>query len=568
MQKNWRAKPIPTPEVVNHLKSVLGIGDILAILLAQRGIQTFDEAKHFFRPDKSFLHDPFLMPDMQAAVNRIEVALKKGEKVLLFGDYDVDGTTSVSLMYLFLKPHHDQLEFYIPDRFLEGYGISQAGIDYAANEGFSLVISLDCGVKSVELIAQAKERGIDFIVCDHHEPGEVLPPAIAVLDAKRKDSNYPYTELSGCGVGFKLAQALTQYFVWPEDDLWALMDFVAVSIACDIVQMDGENRALSYLGMQKLNANPHPGIKVLLKKAFEKNPKKVYDISDVLFYAGPRINAAGRLYHAKGAVELLIEQSEDKAWEFAQALHLHNEQRRNLEQEISKQAESELEAMPDFAKSKSTVAYNPEWNKGVIGIVASRLVEKYYRPTIVLTRSEGKLAGSARSVGNFDIHSAIEACSEHLLQFGGHTHAAGLTLKEENLVAFKAAFEKVVTERIHPDDLQPSLEYDLEIPLNLIHDKWVDKLMQMNPFGPGNMNPIFMSRKVRDTGMPKAYGEHLSLNLWAGEQVIGAMAFSQAVNLNAVKQGKLFDICYHIDRSEFNGKTRLQLRILDMKPSE
>lgn len=538
------------------------------MLLAQRHIQDFDSARHFFRPELKDLHDPFLMKDMDKAVDRIERAIRQGEKIMVYGDYDVDGTTAVTLFYSFLSSLYSNCDYYIPDRNKEGYGISLPGIEYAKDEGFTLMISLDCGVKSVELIAYAKELGIDFIVCDHHNPGDILPPAIAVLDAKRKDCPYPYKELSGCGVGFKLAQAICQQRGLPNDTVFNYLDLVAVSIACDIVEMRGENRILAFWGMDKLNKNPSPGLKGLLDKAFERRPKKNYDITDVVFYAGPRINAAGRLEHAYGAVDLLLEKDENLAGDFAAKLHITNDSRKELEAEITRDAMAQCESNPTFSEQFSTVVYSEDWNKGVIGIVASRLVEAYYKPTIVLTSTGDKAAGSARSVEGFDIHQAIEACSEHLIQFGGHTHAAGLTIEIEKIPAFKAAFEAYAATHIDPDKRVPEIRYDLEIPLASINENFVKKMQQMAPFGPGNMNPLFVSRRVKDTGMVKNYGEHLSMNFYLADGIVGGMAFFQSQHYNPVKQGKLFDICYHIDWTEFNGNERMQLRIVDMKPSE
>lgn len=568
MEKRWVQKEIPPKEIRTKLEESLHVSEALAVLLGQRGIVNFELAREFFRPKLSELHDPFLMKDMDTAVERIQSAIDTGENILVYGDYDVDGTTAVTLFYSFLFSIHPNCSYYIPDRNLEGYGISQKGIDYASEQGYTLMISLDCGVKTVSLIQQAKDRGIDFIVCDHHNPGEILPPAVAVLDPKRSDCAYPYKELSGCGVGFKLAQAIARTRGIDESVVFQYLDLLAVSIACDIVEIRGENRILAFWGIDKLNNNPCPGLKVLLEKAFEKRPKSSYDITDILFYAGPRINAAGRLEHAYGAVDLLLEQDEAKAAVFASKLHTTNDSRKEFEAEITKAAIAQCEADPNFGEKRATVAYGEDWNKGVIGIVASRLVEEYYRPTIVLTAIGDRVAGSARSVEGFDIHEAIDACSEHLLQFGGHTHAAGLTMEKEKVADFKAAFEQRVAATIRPECLVPELSYDLVISLSSISESFTKKMVQMAPFGPGNMNPLFVSKGVRDTGMAKTFGEHLSMNFYTADGIVGAMAFSQAKYYNAVKQGKLFDICYHIDWNEFNKKWRMQLRIVDMKPSE
>lgn len=565
MEKRWVAKRSPEKEQIASLCAQLNISEALAVLLLQRGIADFETAKAYFRPSLEDLHDPFLMQDMDKAVDRVNQAIDTNEKILVFGDYDVDGTTAVTLFYSFLSSVYPQCSYYIPDRNKEGYGISLQGIEFAEQEGYTLIISLDCGVKSVGLIQLAKEKGIDFIVCDHHNPGEVLPPAVAVLDAKRKDCSYPYKELSGCGVGFKLAQAICKVRDLDEEQIFQYLDLLAVSIACDIVEMRDENRIFTWWGMEKLNNKPIPGLKVLLETAFKKNPKSRYDISDVVFYAGPRINAAGRLEHAYGAVDLLLEKDEGDAMAFASRLHSTNDYRKELEAEITKAAIAQYTALPDYSSRKSTVVFSPEWNKGVIGIVASRLVEEFYKPTIVLTETGDKVAGSARSVEGFDIHEAIDACSDYLLQFGGHTHAAGLTMTKEQVPGFIEAFEKTVSSTIPKTSLYPEIEYDIELAISSIGEPFVKKMMQMAPFGPGNMNPVFVSRGIRDTGMAKTYGEHLSMNFYAADGIIGAMAFFQAKHYDAVKQGKLFDICYHIDWTEFNGKERMQLRIIDMK---
>ncbi|MDX5320433.1 MAG: single-stranded-DNA-specific exonuclease RecJ, partial [Bacteroidota bacterium] len=460
MEKRWVAKAIPEENIIRELTESIKVSESLAILLAQRGVKDFDSAREYFRPDLKHLHDPFLMKDMDLAVGRIQAAIQTGQKILIYGDYDVDGTTAVTLLYSFLSALHPFCEYYIPDRNKEGYGVSARGIDYARENDFKLIISLDCGVKSIELIGKAKSYGIDFIVCDHHNPGEVLPPAVAVLDAKRSDCPYPYKELSGCGVGFKLAQALCLSMGLAEEKVFDYLDVLAVSIACDIVDMSGENRILAFWGIQQLNTRPRVGLKVLLEKAFERNPKTAYDISDVVFYVGPRINAAGRLDHAYGAVNLLLEQDLEKAREFAGSLHQTNEARKEFELETTREAIAQCEADPQFSDRRSTVVFGENWNKGVIGIVASRLVETFYRPTIVLCKSGDKISGSARSVNGFDIHSAIEACEQHLVQFGGHTHAAGLVLRPEQVNGFKEAFDQVVKGRISEESLVPVITYD------------------------------------------------------------------------------------------------------------
>ena len=491
----WTLKPKPSSEKVNALVAELNVSELIASLLVQRGIETFDQARQFFRPSLDDLHDPYLMKDMDKAVSRIEKAIAKGENILVFGDYDVDGTTAVSLMSSYLKSYYPNVATYIPDRYDEGYGISYKGIDFADDNEFTLIIALDCGIKSIDHVAYANEKNIDFIICDHHRPGDFLPKAVAVLDPKREDCSYPYDELCGCGVGFKLIQALAQNRNQTIDDLLIYLDLVATAIAADIVPMTGENRILAKFGLEVINTNPRPGIKALIKNV----KKKVLTITDVVFIIAPRINAAGRVKHGNEAVALLTEYDFDQAEQFASEIEKYNTDRKDLDKQITHEALRQIEENCEQEKF-TTVLYSENWHKGVIGIVASRLTETYYRPTIVFTKSGDKLAASARSVKDFDIYYALENCAAHLEQFGGHMYAAGMTLKEENYLAFKEAFEKTVQETIHPDLLIPEIAIDAEINLTDINEKLVRLLSQFEPFGPQNMTPTFMTKNLKDTG--------------------------------------------------------------------
>lgn len=562
----WKIKDQPTREKLERLAAELKVSGKVAALLLQRGIYTYDEAKSFFRPSLEMLHDPFLMKDMEKAVSRLEKAIGANEKILFFGDYDVDGTTAVSLTYIFFSRLTDNIDYYIPDRYKEGYGVSFQGIDYAAENGFSLIVSLDCGIRSVDHVKYAAEKGIDFIICDHHLPGPVIPPAVAILDAKQEDCPYPFKELSGCGVGFKLCQAFTDKHNMSYDTLTSLLDLLAVSIACDIVQMTGENRVLAALGLQKINTDPRPGIKVLL----DYNQKSTYTVNELVFTAGPRINAAGRLADAKAAVRLLIEEKEENAREMVVGLNDNNKVRQTLDQTITREALAMIEQEAGFETRSSTVVYNPEWHKGIIGIVASRLIEQHYRPTIVLTQYEGKITGSARSVAGFDIHGAIEKCAEHLIQFGGHTHAAGLSMLEDKVNAFREAFERIVSSSIGEHQKKPFIEVDTEIRFSEIDEKFIRILLQMGPFGPGNMNPVFVSHGIKDTGYARqmgSSGEHLKFNAFKDGRYYGAIAFGFGHYYQDLKEGRFFDICYHIEESSFNNRTSTELRVLDMKPA-
>lgn len=560
----WTLQSKPKKEQVQKLQNELNVDEIIATLLIQRGIETFEQAKTFFRPTLNDLHNPYLMKDMDKAVNRIETAIANNENILVFGDYDVDGTTAVSLVSSYLKSFYPNVATYIPDRYDEGYGISYKGIDYADDNGIPLIIALDCGIKSIDHIAYANQKNIDFIICDHHRPGNELPNAVAVLDPKRSDCTYPYDELCGCGVGFKLIQALADNRNQTIDDLIPYLDLVATAIAADIVPMTGENRVLAKFGLQVINSNPRPGIKALIQNV----KKKVLTITDVVFIIAPRINAAGRIKHGNEAVALLTEFNLEQAEIFASEIEQHNLDRKDLDKQITIEALSQIEINNEEDKF-TTVVYQENWHKGVIGIVASRLTETYYRPTIVFTKSGDKLAASARSVKDFDVYNALEACAEHLEQFGGHMYAAGMTLKEENYLAFKEAFEKTVRKTIPHDLLIPEIAVDMEINFSDINPKLIRLLSQFEPFGPQNMTPVFMSKNINDSGYAKTLGqndEHLKLFVKQdGSEGIGAIGFGLGKKLNSVKNQKPFDAVYCIDENEFNGTVTVQLRVKDLQ---
>src|SRR6478609_8801781 len=560
----WTLKPKPTEEKIKQLSQALNVEGFIAALLIQRGIETFEQAKLFFRPSLDDLHDPYLMKDMDKAVERIEKAIENQENILVFGDYDVDGTTAVSLVSSYLKSFYPNVATYIPDRYDEGYGISFKGIDFADDNGFSLIIALDCGIKSIDHVAYAKERNIDFIICDHHRPGAILPDAIAVLDPKREDCTYPYDELCGCGVGFKLIQALGSNRDQTIEDLVLYLDLVATAIAADIVPMTGENRVLAYFGLQVINANARPGIKALTHQL----KKKTLDITDVVFIIAPRINAAGRIKHGNHAVELLTEFDFEQAQQFASEIEAYNSERKDLDKQITKEALSQI-VENNEEKRFTSVVFQEDWHKGVIGIVASRLIEKYYRPTLVFTKSGDKYAASARSVKGFDVYNALEACSEHLEQFGGHMYAAGMTLAAENYQDFKNAFEKTVQETIHPDQLTPEISIDAEINFEDISPKLIRILKQFEPFGPLNMTPVFLTKKIKDTGYAKTLGsedEHLKLFVKQNNpEGLTAIGFGLGNKKELTCNQKEFDAVYCIDENEWNGKTSVQLRLKDIK---
>lgn len=569
MEKRWSISSGMDEKVVSELAEALKIDKVLAALLVQRDIKDYEGAKKFFRPSLDDLHDPFLMKDMDKAILRLEDALLKGEKILIFGDYDVDGTTAVSLVYSFLKtlPVTDGLiDYYIPDRYKEGYGISFQGIDYAKENNFSLIIALDCGIKANDKVDYAKEKNIDFIICDHHRPGETLPAAVAVLDPKRSDCNYPFDELCGCGVGFKLVQAYAQKNNIPFEALFEYLDLTAISIASDLVPIVGENRALCYFGLQQINKSPRKGIKAILELA---NIKKEVTINELVFTVGPRINAAGRIDTGRNAVALLVSDNHDDAKLSGININTNNTDRRALDVSITQHALKMIDEDAALIGRKSTVLFHSEWHKGVIGIVASRLIEKYYRPTIVLTESNGKATGSARSVKDFDVYDAIEACSDLLEQFGGHKYAAGLTLKLENLEAFQRRFEEVVSATIQDHMLIPEIPIDAELKLSDITPKFFRILKQFEPFGPGNMSPIFMSKGLVDKGYVRIVGNnHLKMDLQSADQpkeAFPSIGFSLANYFDDVLRKKRFSACYAIEENEFNGKVSLQLNVKDMK---
>jgi len=561
----WTLKPKPPIDKVTNLKKALGVSQIIADLLVQRGIETFEQAKTFFRPTLDQLHDPFLMKDMERAVGRILKAVEKEERIMVYGDYDVDGTTSVALMSTYLQTLSPNITAYIPDRYAEGYGVSYKGIDYAYDNEITLIVALDCGIKAIDKVAYAKEKGIDFIICDHHRPGDQLPEAEAVLDPKRNDCGYPYKELCGCGVGFKLIHALNESIERSFEELIPYLDLVATAIGADIVPMNGENRVLAFYGLQVINSNPRPGFKALIAQA----KKQELTITDVVFTIAPRINAAGRMKHGLHAVELLVEQDYEKAKEVATTIEAYNYSRREADKEITEEALIQIKKNKEEGR-KTTVVYEPDWHKGVIGIVASRLTETYYRPTLVFTKSGEKLAASARSVIGFDVYNALEACSEYIEQFGGHKYAAGLTLTEENYPKFKQKFEEVVTEQIDEKLLTPELLIDIEISFSEIDDKFYRILKQFAPFGPENLAPVFLSRKLKDSGYAKTVGadnKHLKCFMQQQQTLnqFGGIGFNVGDKLNFLKQDTV-SVAYNLDENEWNGKCSLQLRIKDIKP--
>ncbi len=562
MQLRWSIKEVDEQKV-NALADALKISPVICRLLVQRGIKTFEEAKRFFRPEVSHLHDPFLMRDMDKAIARITKAIEANEKILVYGDYDVDGTTAVATVYSFLKEFYKQVDYYVPNRYTEGYGISFQGIDFAKANNYKLIIALDCGIKSNDKVHYASQQGIDFIICDHHTPGEEIPEAVAVLDPKRSDCSYPYKELSGCGIGFKLIQAYCLHHQMNLEKCYRYLDLVCVSIGADIVSMTGENRTLAYVGLQKLNTHPQPGLAKLMEVA---GSKKEMDITSVVFTLAPRINAAGRMDDAKYAVKLLVaeEESADAQWNALQ-LHKYNTDRKDLDKNITESALHIIAADKNLQQRKSTVLYSSNWHKGVLGIVASRLTETYYRPTIVLTETDGKLTGSARSVKGFDLYEAIYECREHLIQFGGHKFAAGLTMHKDNFENFATQFEQVVSQRIKPEQLIPELEIDAEIELKDVQQKFYKVIKQMEPFGPDNMKPVFVTRKVTDTGWSKVVKEeHVKFSVKQNGTSAEGIGFGMAKKLDVVKHGE-FDIAYHIDENEWNGSVKLQLMVKDIK---
>jgi single-stranded-DNA-specific exonuclease len=565
MQKRWK---ILTNEHTKYqsLQDVLGINKVVCKILTERGYNTFDGAKDFFRPQLTHLHSPWLMKDMDKAVQRILEAFDKKQKILVFGDYDVDGTTAVATMYQFLKEAHAEVEFYIPHRYKEGYGVSKAGIDYAAENEITLIISLDCGIKSIELIEYAQTLGIDFIVCDHHLPDSVLPPAVAILNPKQNDCNYPYKELCGCGVGFKLISALAEVLDLPDESYLRYLDLVATAIAADIVPITGENRVLAYYGLKRVNETPCSGIKALMNLA---KAEKEMHITNLVFMIAPRVNAAGRMDDARKAVQLFIEKDCDKAEALAKLLHDDNTERRIADTSITEEALALIEADQIHSKRKSTVLYKETWHKGVVGIVASRLIESYYRPTIVLTRSGDVAAGSARSVAGFNLYEAIHACKDHLIGYGGHFAAAGMTLLPENIEAFTHKFEEVVSRTISPDCLVPEIIIDAEVSFTDLRPSFYNILKQMEPYGPGNMRPVFIARNVMNNGKCKVVKEeHIRFVLTQNKVTFCGIGFHMAKKFELLEQRKPLDIVFTLDENDWNGEKSLQLKVIDIALTE
>jgi len=563
MEKRWTIISAPQEEVT-ALQSSLQIHPTICRILVQRGIHTYEAAKTFFRPQLSQLHDPFLMKDMHKAVERIIKAFAAQEKILIYGDYDVDGTTAVASMFQFIRSLHPLSEFYIPHRYREGYGLSQAGIDYAAAHNFSLIITLDCGIKSVDLIQQAADRGIDCIVCDHHLPDAILPPAHAILNPKQIDCPYPFKELCGCGVGFKLMTALTKQLQLPDNSYLQFLDLVVTAIAADIVPINGENRILAYYGMKKVNENPCSGIKALLTLS---GVQKSMHIQNLVFIIAPRINAAGRMDDAQKAVQLFLQPDEASAMEWAEQLQVNNTERREADSQITIEALELLKHDPLHAGKKSTLVYRETWHKGVVGIVASRLIDTYYRPTIVLTKSGDYAAGSARSVAGFNLYEAIHACREWLLGYGGHFAAAGLTLLPEHIDSFSQAFENAVAKQITPEQETPEIKIDATIQFADIKQSFFNILQQMEPFGPENMRPVFLATKVRNKGYSKLVkDQHIKFSLSQQNITFNGIGFNMAHFFPLVDSGELLDVVFTIDENEYNGNISLQLKVLDVKP--
>ena len=562
----WNLSPKQNLETVTHLAQALGIDPLLSSLLVQRGITTFDQAKRFFRPSLEELHDPFLMQDMDLAVKRIQQAIEAQENILVYGDYDVDGTTSVALLSSYLKTYYPNIATYIPDRYDEGYGVSYKGIDFAQDNDITLIIALDCGIKAIEKVAYASKKGIDFIICDHHRPGAKLPKAVAVLDPKRDDCSYPYKELCGCGVGFKLIQALGSERGQTIEDLLLYLDLVATAIGADIVPVTGENRVLAYYGLQVINSNPRVGYQAILKQV----NKSTLTITDVVFIIAPRINAAGRMKHGNHAVRLLVETDPKNAAQWASEIELFNADRKDADKQITKEALAQI-TQANEQENNTTVVYKEHWHKGVIGIVASRLIETYYRPTLVFTKSGDKLAASARSVKGFDVYNALEGCAQYIEQFGGHKYAAGLTLQEKDYPDFKAQFEKVVSKTIDPKLLSAEINIDAQLDLAAITPKFHRILKQFAPFGPGNRQPVFMTQNLKDTGYGKCVGAdktHLRLTVkQVNSKAIVGIGFGLGDKKDTACSDTSFKAVYCIDENLWQGKVSLQLRIKDIQPS-
>jgi single-stranded-DNA-specific exonuclease len=562
MEKRWHILEGDAAKV-SALQTALKIHPILCELLVQRGIEDFEKAKQFFRPSLSHLHNPWLMKDMDKAVARIMKAFEQNESIMVFGDYDVDGTTSVATLYQFLKSIGPNIDFYIPHRYREGYGVSKMGIDHAKATGINLIISVDCGIKSTDLIAYAKELGIDFVICDHHLPDATLPPAVAILNAKQSDCNYPYKELCGCGVVFKLITALAEKYNLPDSSYLQYLDLVATAIAADIVPLTDENRTMAFFGLQKVNEDPSHGILALLELAKQNRPIR---ISNLVFAVAPRINAAGRMDDAKKAVQLFIEKEYQSALAVASLLQQDNLDRREADTTISEEALAEIENDPSHLYKKSTVVFQSHWHKGVVGIVASRLIEKHYKPTIVLTQNGDIVSGSARSVQGFNLYEALHACRAHLLGYGGHFAAAGMTMSIDQLEAFKIAFENAVAERITPEQLVPEIAINAILPLDQINMQFFNIIAQMEPFGPDNMRPIFIAKNVRDAGYSKLVKEaHISFSVTQGNQIVRGIGYNMPEKMNLVKSGQPFDLVFQLQLNEWQGNQSVQLQVIDLK---
>lgn len=582
IEKKWNVKEPGNPAVVRQLAQELGIDQILANLLVQRGINTFAKAREFFRPDLSMLHDPFLMKDMEKAIDRLDRAIRNKERMFIYGDYDVDGTTAVSLVYSFFRNLTQEIEYYIPDRYDEGYGVSYKGIDCAKEHGCSLIITLDCGIKAIEKVKYAASLGIDVIICDHHLPDTELPPAVAVLDPKREDDTYPFDDLSGCGVGFKMVQAYASRHGIPFEQIVSLLDLMVVSIASDLVSVTGENRVLAYYGLKQLNESPRKGLKSIIKLSGLENHSITID--EIVFKIGPRINAAGRMESGRTAVDMLTARDDEDALEIGAAINEHNNDRKKIDREITREALEMVRSNPEFERRKATIVYNPSWHKGVLGIVASRLVEAYYKPTIVMTKSNGFITGSARSVAGFDLYDAIESCSDLLENFGGHMYAAGLTIKEENFDEFCRRFEENVAARISNLDLTPIVNIDCYLDFNQITPKFFRLLKQFQPFGPGNQSPVFITENVYDNGNGRKVGssdvdegnrrsepKHLKLELIQEDEPyhhVSAIAFNLSDHFDHMHAGNPVDICYSIAENYYRGIANIQLRVKDIKDKE
>ena len=564
MAFRWTASPKLNDQKVSQLAELINVPNMIAQLLLQRGIETFEQAKKFFRPQLHDLYDPFLMKDMDKAIDRLILAMQKHERIMVYGDYDVDGTTSVSTVYSYFKKFTSNLEYYIPDRYKEGYGISKIGIDFAKEQGISLIIALDCGTRSIELIDYAKSLGIDFIVCDHHLPGDELPKAVALLNPKRSDCDYPYKEMSGCGIGFKLIQAYAIANELPIEDVYKYLDLVAVSTCSDIVDIRDENRILVYYGLKKLNENPCIGLQALLQSYQIKDE---YEVSDIVFGIGPKINAAGRIADAKSSVKLLIEEDFHHAMNLAKTLIENNTERKDIDNDITKEALEILENNADLRQKKSTVLYSEKWHKGVIGIVASRLIETYYKPTIIFSEVNGMLTGSARSIKNFDIHDAIGACGDIVVQYGGHKYAAGLTIKKESFDIFTERFEEIVRTKCNDELLTPEISYDTEINFDEINAKFFTLLDQFKPHGPGNMTPIFRTNQAFDAGSKIVKEKHLKLQAYQNGKKFDGIGFNMSELFPVISKNQAFDICYSLEMNEFKGQKNLQLKIRDVKAS-